>query len=49
VMEQLNEENNMSMKKAFNPLWAIGIALLIILIVFYLIYRKKVEKAQNEE
>jgi sortase A len=49
VMERLNEENNMSMKKAFNPLWAIGMALLIILIVSYLIYRKKVEKAQNEE
>jgi sortase A len=49
VMERLNEENNMSMKKALNPFWAIGIALLIILIVSYLIYRKKVVKAQSEE
>ncbi|WP_172370597.1 class C sortase [Sporosarcina jiandibaonis] len=49
VMERLNEENNMGMKKAFNPFGAIMIALLIILAVSYLIYRKKVVKAQNEE
>ena len=49
VMEQLNEENNMSMKKAFNPLWAILIAVLIIFIVSYLIYRKKVGKPESGE
>ena len=41
VVKQLNEENNVGKKPAVNPIWFVSIGLLVVLIITYLIYRKR--------